>query len=165
MHNIFIPFSEFRLLTESIERNFIMTKDGRKIELSPDIANEECCELVSVKKLENMRMADRRTEPKTSVQDSSAVIDELKTSFMNSGIESPVIITYYTYDSCAVMTEGNHRIIAAKELGIEQIPAIVYVKKEKCPIDLKIKSMPVQGYINQNDGYVPRILKPSDIGI
>lgn len=165
MHYIFMPFSEFRLLTESISTDCVLTKDGKRIMLGDDIINEECCELVSVYKLDKLKLADRRKEPKVDVQDSSAVIDELKTSFLNEGIQSPVVIVYYTYDSCAVMVEGNHRLIAAMELRIEQIPAIVLVKKEKCPIDLKLKSIQVQGYQNLNDNFVPGVVKPSDIGL
>lgn len=162
MHK-FMPFSEFKLLTESINTDFVMTKDGKQIKISKDITNEVCCELVSVYKLDKIKLADRRTTPKVDAQDSSAIIDELKTSFLNNGIESPLIINYYTYDSCAVLTEGNHRLNAAKELGIEQIPAIVYVKKEKCPIELKLKSLPVDGYGKSNDNFLPKFLKPSDI--
>lgn len=47
---------------------------------------------------------------------------ELKNDIKTNGIKNPIKITFYRGDGKYAVTDGNHRLIAAKELGIKNIP-------------------------------------------
>jgi hypothetical protein len=60
---------------------------------------------------------------------SRATIDRLKKDIAKNGFKEPIVLIYdkFSGDGEATIIEGNHRIIAAKELGLKEIP----VKFEK----------------------------------
>jgi ribosomal protein S18 acetylase RimI-like enzyme len=49
-------------------------------------------------------------------------IEHLKTDILNNGFKEPVVIIYDKGKGEASLIEGNHRIAAAKELGLNEIP-------------------------------------------
>lgn len=52
--------------------------------------------------------------------------DELKADIERNGITTPVHITLYKKSRKILMTEGNHRLAIAKELGIRLIPVVFF---------------------------------------
>lgn len=53
--------------------------------------------------------------------------DELRAGIKKNGIEIPVHVTVYRKgDTLAKLTEGNHRLVIAKELNIKEIPVVFF---------------------------------------
>lgn len=160
-----LPFFEKYMINENILQREIQTKDGIGIKISNDILDDEFCELVPVEDLIRMRDFDRTITYKYSREDSESTIERLKQSFLKIGLISPVRIDYYQFDKKVLMSEGNHRLNAAIDLGLKFYPATVYSLKIEIPESKKDKGLPVQGYKEDEYGYVPENLKPSDVGI
>jgi hypothetical protein len=55
---------------------------------------------------------------------SRETIDRLKEDIAKNGFKEPIVIVYdkFSGDGEATIIEGNHRIIAAKELGLTEVP-------------------------------------------
>lgn len=153
------------IINESINQKEIQTKDGVGVSISDAILEDEFCELVPVEELIKMRDFDRRVTYKYSREDTDATIEKLKKSILETGILSPVKIDYYQYDKIVLMTEGNHRLNAAIDLGLQYYPATVYRLKMEYPKSKNGKGLKVQGYQPDEFGYVPGNMKPSDVGI
>lgn len=103
--------------------------------------HQEFVELVPIKALWDMREFDRREEPKWGQEESDNDIDNLKHSIEQDGFKNPLRIEYYFYAGRAIIREGNHRVRAAFEMGLQYVPALVYVsdydfKKNAAHLDM-----------------------------
>ena len=156
---------KIRLISEAISDLELMTEDGKRIKLSEDLLYDDTCELVPIETLIKLREFDRRVQPKYNQDDSNSTIDKLKRSFIKDGILYPLKIDYYQYDKCVLLVEGNHRLNAAIELGIKEYPCVVYRLKMSIPDNKRNVSYNVPGYQEDEYGYVPANLKPSQIGL
>jgi ParB-like chromosome segregation protein Spo0J len=52
-------------------------------------------------------------------------INKLKEDISKNGITEPLILKYGVEDGKAHLWEGNHRLAAAKELGLKEVPVRV----------------------------------------
>jgi hypothetical protein len=59
----------------------------------------------------------------------------LKENIYNEGIKKPIEITVSKRDGVAVISEGNHRLRAAQELGITEVPIKIKVRNRDPYID------------------------------
>lgn len=81
------------------------------------------------------------------------------------GWTSPLILTYFKNDNTAVLSEGNHRLQVAKQLGLTEVPVRVYrLSMTSAESSYSDEAQPVPGHPDAPD-YVPADLKPSDIGL
>lgn len=119
-------------------------------------------ELVPISELIKFREFDRRKSFKWNEEYSTNAIEQAKREFLEKGITDILIINYSQSDKKVLLVEGNHRLIAAMELGLKYLPARVY--RSKSPINNK-NAMKVSGYPEDRYGYVPGDLKPSQVGI
>lgn len=119
-------------------------------------------ELVPISELIKFREYDRRVNFKYSKKYSSDAIKQAKREFLQNGITDILIINYSQTDKKVLLVEGNHRLIAAMELGLKYLPARVY--RTLFLSDDK-NAMSVTGYPEDKHGYVPGDLKPSQVGI
>jgi tetratricopeptide (TPR) repeat protein len=137
------------ILSESID---IESNEGRK-------------GLVPISELEEFIGEDRLGE--AEMPTSRATIDRLKEDISKNGFKEPIVIVYDKFSNGgeATIIEGNHRIIAAKELGLTEIP----VRFEKGTIRdnesrVKDKMFPIKrkaiGKLNDTKG-----VKGSDLGL
>jgi len=80
--------------------------------------------LVPISELEEFIGEDRLGA--AQMPTSRATIDKLKKDISENGFELPIIIFYdkFSGNGEATIIEGNHRIIAAKELGLTEVPVI-----------------------------------------
>jgi hypothetical protein len=92
-------------------------------------------------------------------------IDALKSDLAAYGAENPLMVSYWHPDRKAIIGEGNHRLEAAIQSGIEELPVRVYGSDR--PVgnrDLRggrIAPVEVPGSIKRGAGE----LKPSEIGL
>lgn len=91
-------------------------------------------------------------------------IDKMKKWISESGWESPLMVDYYQWQKKALLTEGNHRLESADQLGLKYVPIAVYRTTRD---DRTGKAKPVSGYVTKREGdsYVPANLLPSQIGL
>ena len=96
----------------------------------------------------------------------SSNIENLVKNISQNGFLNPIIIDYNVNDNTAFISEGNHRVQAAKQLGIGWIPARGvrnYGQKSR------FKELPVQWQGTQEDHagdlYIPPHFPPHMIGI
>jgi hypothetical protein len=94
------------ILSKSID---VESSDGRK-------------GLVPTSELEEFIGEDRLGEAQMTT--SRETIDRLKEDIAKNGFKEPIVIVYdkFSGDGEATIIEGNHRIIAAKELGLTEVP-------------------------------------------
>ena len=124
----------------------------------------ESTELMPIDEALRFAEFDRRVTPKFGG------IDKLKADIAKNGIKEPLILSYGVDTKNAIIGEGNHRLIIAKELGIKDVPVYAYRVSELKGYkagdmfgELSNKPVPVRGYIKE--GHIPTPLKPSDIGV
>ena len=93
-----------------------------------------------------------------------AYIDKMKKWIATNGWESPLMVDYFQYQKKALLTEGNHRLEAADQMGYKYVPIAVFRTTRD---DRTGKAKPVRGYISKRpeDSYVPANLLPSQIGL
>lgn len=91
-------------------------------------------------------------------------IEDIK-KWMKSGyvkaFKEPLVIMYGQVDHKVYLGEGNHRLVAAKELGFKRLPCVVNRVEGRVGKGRKVKFP----YPENEDGYVPSDFKPSEIGI
>lgn len=95
-------------------------------------------------------------------------VQRIAESIAEQGWREPLMLEYYSKDKKVLLGEGNHRLQAARQLGLTHVPVWVYVKhyagadKRRSRVSRSAKSI-------SNDlptsGYIPAELAPSDIGI
>jgi hypothetical protein len=94
------------ILNRSIE---IKDKSGRK-------------GLVPLSELEGF--VGEQREGEAAMEQSRSIIDNLKEDIKKNGFLEPILVVYdkFSGDGEASIVEGNHRYVAAKELGLKEIP-------------------------------------------
>ena len=83
-------------------------------------------ELVPISELIKFREFDRRVNFKWDKKYSTSAIEQAKSEFLQNGITDILIINYSQSDKKVLLVEGNHRLVAAMELGLKYLPARVY---------------------------------------
>jgi hypothetical protein len=137
------------ILSKSID---VESSDGRK----GLVPTSELDEFIGEDRLGEAQMATSRE-----------TIDRLKEDIAKNGFKEPIVIVYdkFSGEGEATIIEGNHRIIAAKELGLTEVP----VTFEKGTIRdnesrVKDKMFPIKrktvGKLNDTRG-----VKGSDLGL
>jgi len=121
--------------------------------------------LIPISELEDFIGEDRNGN--AAMPNSRETIDKLKEDIAKNGFKEPIVLVYdkFSNDGEASIIEGNHRIIAAKELGFTEIP--VRIEKGTLRSDESRKSdgmFPLNrkkiGNINDTRG-----VKGSDLGL
>ena len=130
-------------------------------ELTRNIDWTEGVELVPVAELWHLREFDRRAEPKADQTESDETIEELKAVLQGAGLRNPLSIDYFPATRRVLLTEGNHRLAAACELGMMFLP----VKVRRSNLDTPEGARPVKGVEPDRHGYVRGDLTPSMVGI
>ena len=70
----------------------------------------------------------------------------------------PIQLTYRQADSTVIVDEGNHRLLAAKQAGITEVPVTVFsIRGTDHRKGLRV------GRIANEDGYVPGQLRPTEV--
>ena len=126
-----------------------------------NLKNSTNVQLVPVSELIKFREFDRRGE--SAGHDDK--INWLKSDMVNNGIKEPLSIEYSSIDNAVFLTEGNHRLNAAIELGIDYMPAKVITNRNGFSDVIKNKCMKVIGVKPNEHGFIPNAFKPSDIGL
>ncbi len=83
-------------------------------------------------------------------------IDHLMEDIKKRGICEPLILGYYPYLGPAMLIEGNHRLVAAKKLGLKEVPVRGYISSRKDGWPIKEPKL-----LAKDNEYVPADLKPS----
>lgn len=86
----------------------------------------------------------------------SDLVDHIR----SNGVNNPLRIEYNPDTDTAFLGEGNHRLDAARELGLTELPAIAYRGQGESQIPNKGRRM---NYVPPNGRY-PEVYKPSDLG-
>jgi ParB-like nuclease family protein len=86
-------------------------------------------------------------------------IEALKADILENGIREPIPLEYSQADNTILLSEGNHRLAAAKQLGLTELP-VRFVRTTR-PLGGK----PVRGFRPDEHDYVPGDLRPADIGV
>ena len=136
------------------------------IELSKDgVGRDAKVEWVPIETIDRMKEYDRAdpTQAEISPEDARQNIDELKESIKAKGFEEPLILEYSPRDRHAYLGEGNHRLAAAKELGLTHVPVTAF--KNYGELKGHDGAVQVQGIEPDVSGYIPEQLKPSQIGL
>jgi ParB-like nuclease domain len=127
------------------------------LNLSPYL--REYTELCSLKEIEKFR------EFKRDEEWSRLNIAKIKKDIAENGIKEPMILEYSSIDKKAILTEGNHRLDIARQLYLDYYPVRVITNKNSFTGEQAIKAVKVSGIEPNEHGYVPSMLKPSQIGI
>jgi hypothetical protein len=77
--------------------------------------------LVAISTLEKFKEFDREGSERAA---SKSYLDNLTKDVAENGIREPLQITHE--DGHGVLTEGNHRLIAAKRAGLTHVPVVVW---------------------------------------
>ena len=84
-------------------------------------------------------------------------IEDLANDLLENGFKDPVVLIYGKGDRTVVVGEGNHRIAAAQQAGIREIPTRV-IRTEG-----NAGGTPVRGFDPVRDDYVPGEMRPSQV--
>lgn len=117
---------------------------------------EDKIEFVPVDRLLKHREYDRETQPREGPEH----LDHITASVAEHGVKAPLIMLYGQKDRRAYLGEGNHRLAAAKRLGITHLPVRVYRVSHTDG-----RGAPVSGVEPNQHGYVKGDMKPSEIGL
>lgn len=158
--NGFSMYKSFDEFEEPLQKSFDKISDlGNGILYNHNNRHREDTDLVPLDELERFKEFDRLKTP--SVGDPRENIDEIKQSYKNEGVKEPLILEYYKHNKKALLIEGNHRIIAAKEHGMTHLPVRVVSANREAPPN----AIPVSGREPDRYNYIPSTMKPSSIGI
>lgn len=119
---------------------------------------EDKIEFVPTHVLDKHKEYDREVDPR--FEGDHAHLDEVTKDIAEHGVTSPLIMTYGQKDRRAYIGEGNHRLAAAKRLGITHLPVRVYRASHTDG-----RGAPVPGVTPNEHGYVKGDMKPSEIGL
>lgn len=95
---------------------------------------------------------------------SRQTIDDIKDSLPKTGFQNPLIVNYSKKDRHAYLCEGNHRLIAAQELGLTHVPVRV-IKKDNSGNKGRGNAKQVPGVDPDIHDYVMGDMSPSQIGM
>lgn len=106
---------------------------------------------------------DREVTPK--FRGDFAALDELTADIKANGFKEPIILDYDPEHGLALLGEGNHRLAAAKRLGLDSVPMrVVKTNLEKDPKAVSMAGFEAKLKPNEH-GYFPADSRPSDIGL
>lgn len=91
-------------------------------------------------------------------------IDSLKESLPRIGFTDPMIATYSQKDRHVYLSEGNHRLIAAQELGLTHVPVRI-VRNRDFEVKDRGNAKQVPGIEPNIHDYIPGDMNPSQIGL
>ena len=124
------------------------------------LGNYNNVEMVPIGFLDRIKEYDRDGQHALPGGESREKIEEIKEWMKRRKWKSPLLIEYDKNKRTVLLVEGNHRLVAAKELGIKALPCRVWRVQQGYGHKVK-----VSGYEPDDFGYVPADLKPSDVGI
>jgi len=82
---------------------------------------------------------------------------ELTENIRQNGIRDPLILQYHQKNRTVILGEGNHRLESARRLGLESVPV------RAMRYNMEGRGKPVRGIDPDESGYVPGVLRPSQI--
>lgn len=138
--------------------------NAKQIPLQKLIANlrrKDGVQLVPIAAIQKLREFNRRVEPKFGQAESHNKIEELKAGLITQGFTEPLIISYSADNRTAHLTEGNHRLNAAEELGLPYVPVMVLLSNSGS----HLRGVTVVGKQPNQYGHVNNVLFPSEIGL
>lgn len=172
-----VPEEDIAALADSIRiaeqniadtRNLITTKaSGEELvkEANPNLYNTNKVELVDVNFLKKFIEFDR-TLPALNKGDSAGTIASITEDLKaGKGFTDPLILDYWVDANGKLMlnlTEGNHRIQAAINAGIDYIPVRV-LRGYESRLDQAKASGLASKILPDSSGYLPGTLRPSEI--
>ena len=80
-------------------------------------------------------------------------LNKLGENIKKNGLKEPAVIDYDPHTNTVLLVEGNHRIVIFQYLGIEAIPAIVFLRKQPWDDIQKLKAKDVSGLKNKEKYY------------
>lgn len=94
-----------------------------------------------------------------------------KRDIQENGFNEPVVLHFNPHNGYATVQEGNHRIRAAKELGLPHVPvrcvknSLLEPRNSPSPFFHDCQPVPghVPGSLVHESGYCPTDLKPSQV--
>ena len=89
----------------------------------------------NVQEIDEFKRGNLGENPGTKKQFIEEGRPSLKENIYNEGIKKPIEITVSKRDGVAVISEGNHRLRAAQELGITEVPIKIKVRNRDPYID------------------------------
>jgi hypothetical protein len=113
-------------------------------------------EMVPISELDKIKEFDREANPATGFRDPGH-LDALTKDLKENGIREPLSIIYNAETKHAVLGSGNHRLAAAKRLGLTALPVKVTTTG--------VGSMRSGAKVSGHTGELREGLKPSEIGI
>lgn len=117
-----IPEDQARIVTiEDVAKRW--SEEGDKL-YDVDWINGKYHVIVPTEVLVKYREFDRAGE--NAAPNSRERIEELKQSLQEQGWVNPLHITVYRDGQPPKLSEGNHRLVAAQELGIREIPVVFF---------------------------------------
>lgn len=81
----------------------------------------------------------------------------LTSQIAQEGVQTPLIMNYYSHSQKAMLAEGHHRLLAAEEKGITHLPV------RGVRFNTTGGVTPVSGW--QGGGHIPGELPPSKFGV
>ena len=120
-----VPEMGTEVVTEQATQEEVTEPKTKTISLSESIDIEDDSNrkgIIPISELDDFIGEDRIGEAQTET--SRENIDKLKEDISKNGFKEPVVLVYDKFSNGgeASIVEGNHRIIAAKELGFTEIP-------------------------------------------
>jgi len=142
----------------------------KEVIAASDFTNNPNVEWVPIDAIDRLKEYDRAdtTQPKVLYEYARETIDELKQSIPTEGFKEPLIVEYAAGDRHAYLGEGNHRLAAAKELGLSHVPVRVMRNGEqRGELAGTHNAVEVPGYQADPPPHnrVPADMKPSQIGL
>lgn len=130
------------------------------------LANYEKVEWIPLEDAHKIREFDRLS-PEHDTGNSRSTVDQLKKSIMEEGFHTPLNVDYNINDRYAYLGEGNHRLIAAQELGLTHVPVTVHRSGESYNVGNKGRgnAKQVPGVDPDQHGYVMGQMTPTQIGL
>jgi hypothetical protein len=113
-------------------------------------------ELVPISELEKIREFDREANPATGFRDPD-YLDKLTKHMRENGLESPLSVVYNPETHHAILGSGNHRLAAAKRLGLTELPVKVTTEG--------VGMMRAGAEVPGHTGEVKDNFTPSEIGL
>ncbi len=120
-------------------------------------------EMVPVDWLKQYREYDRNPNSSYGEDSDPEYWNRLKNHIQQNCFEDPLTLDYDPDAGTGYLSEGNHRLGIAEELGLSHVPVHVYTSRERSNHPYQKITEPGQ-YLDKY-GYFPQSAKPSYIGI
>lgn len=136
------------------------------VDLQKTDRSGDMVEFVSVQELLDLRDIDRTPGAK-GAERNRAEFDKFKKALADNepGISDPVLIDYSPETGKALLAEGNNRVSAAAEMGLEVLPAKVMVNSRARKGSFQATKPYDKWTTKPPADYIPTNLRPSEIGL